>query len=98
MAVVGKGEVANLVAQTAGFSSAQANKALNAVLDAITDSLTEGNEVRLTGFGTFRVAETKERVGRNPRTGESMRIPAGRRVGFSASSRLSESVKAKKAA
>lgn len=98
MAVIGKGELASRVAEHGGFSAAQANKALNAVLDTIAESLKEGDEVRLTGFGTFRVTETKERVGRNPRTGESMRIPPGRRVGFSASSRLSESVKGQRAA
>jgi len=93
MAVVGKGEMASRIAEKAGFSTAQASRALNAVLDAIADSLAKGDEVRLTGFGTFRVTETKERIGRNPRTGEPIKIPAGRRVSFSPSPRLTESAK-----
>ncbi len=69
-------------------TSSQANKVLNAMLDVVGQILEEGGEVRLTGFGTFRVTNTKERQGRNPRTGEPMTIRAGRRVGFSASPRL----------
>ncbi len=94
MTVVGKGELASRIAEKAGLSTAQANKALNTVLDSIADSLEKGDEVRLTGFGTFRVAETKERTGRNPRTGEPLKIPAGRRISFSASSKLTEGIKA----
>jgi len=93
MAVVGKGELASRISEKAGLSSAQANKALNTVLEAIEDALAKGDEVRLTGFGTFRVAETKERTGRNPRTGQPIKIPAGHRVSFSASTRLSETFK-----
>ncbi len=88
MAVIGKGELASRIAEKSGLSSSQANKVLNTMLDAIGQILEEGGEVRLTGFGTFRVTNTKERQGRNPRTGEPMTIPAGRRIGFSASPRL----------
>lgn len=93
MAVIGKGDLASRVADKAGLSGAQANKALNAMLDSIAESLETGQEVRLTGFGTFRLVETKERIGRNPRTGETIVIPPGRRVSFTASPRLAESVR-----
>jgi DNA-binding protein HU-beta len=89
---IGKTELAQQVAEQAGLSRSQANKAVDAVLDTITTSLQQGEEVRLTGFGSFRVTETKERTGRNPRTGETLNIAAGRRPTFTAGSRLKQTV------
>lgn len=95
MAVIGKGELANrLVEKQVVKSTSEANKVLNGLLESIEEALASGDEVRLTGFGTFRVNDTKERTGRNPRTGEAIKIPAGKRASFSASSRLAESFKA----
>ena len=88
MSVIGKGELASRLAEKTGLPSSQANRVLNTMLDIVGDILEEGGEVRLTGFGTFRVTNTRERQGRNPRTGEAMTIRAGRRVGFSASPHL----------
>lgn len=92
MAVLGKGDLASNVAEQTGLNKSQANRALDATLDSISSALGRGDEVRLTGFGTFRVSETKARTGRNPRTGADIQIPAGRRPGFSPGSRLRESV------
>ena len=92
MAIVGKGEIANLLAEKSEISAAQAGRIVNALLDCIAESLKNGDVVRLTGFGTFRVIETKERGGRHPQTNEPIVIPAGRRVGFSTSAKLKDSV------
>lgn len=91
-----KSELIQQVAQETGTSQAQAGKIVNATLDTIAKSLGSGNEVRLTGFGTFRITESKERTGRNPRTGEALQIPAQRRPAFSAGSQLVESVRGAK--
>ncbi len=92
MGVLGKQDLANSVAQETGLNKSQANRALEATLNAISGALGRGDEVRLTGFGTFRVSETKARTGRNPRTGAPISIQAGKRPGFTAGSRLRESV------
>ncbi|HEX6506199.1 MAG TPA: HU family DNA-binding protein [Chloroflexota bacterium] len=89
---MGKTELAQKVAEEAGLSRSQANKAVDAVLETITVTLKQGDEVRLTGFGSFRVTETKERTGRNPRTGETLNIAAGKRPTFTAGSRLKQTV------
>jgi len=89
---VTKSELARQVAERGGLSSSKANEVTNAVLDAIAESLSKGEEVRLTGFGTFRVAERRAREARHPRTGERIVVPAGRRLVFSPSARLTEAV------
>lgn len=89
---IGKTELQQQVAEQAGLNKAQAGRAVDAVLQAISDALAKGEEVRLTGFGNFRVTETKARTGRNPRTGETINIAAGKRPAFSPGSRLKSSV------
>jgi DNA-binding protein HU-beta len=89
---VGKSELQQKVAQEAGLNKAQAGRAVDAVLNSIEGALKKGEEVRLTGFGSFRVTHTKARTGRNPRTGESISIKAGKRPAFSPGSRLKEAV------
>jgi len=93
MAVIGKTELAGKIAAETGLNKSQATRALDATLDAISGHLGHGDEVRLTGFGTFRVSSTKARTGRNPRTGAPINIPAGKRPGFTAGSRLRDSVR-----
>ena len=90
MAVIGKGDLAKQLARKMDVPATQANKTLGSVLDTIAELLGSGEEVRLTGFGTFRVLQTKERPGRNPQTGAPLTIKAGRRVSFSASPHLLE--------
>jgi DNA-binding protein HU-beta len=89
---IGKTELAQQVAEQAGLSRSQANKAVDAVLESITVALQKDDEVRLTGFGSFKVTQTKARTGRNPRTGETLNIAAGKRPTFTAGSRLKQSV------
>jgi DNA-binding protein HU-beta len=90
--VVGKSEIQAAVAERAGLNPAQAARAVDAVLNAITNALQSGEEVRLAGFGTFRVANTAARTGRNPRTGESINIAHGKRPSFTAGTRLKGAV------
>lgn len=89
---IGKTELQQQVAEQAGLNKAQAGRAVDAVLQAITDALSQGEEVRLTGFGNFRVTQTAARTGRNPRTGETINIAAGKRPAFSPGSRLKSAV------
>jgi DNA-binding protein HU-beta len=83
-----KSEMIQSVARDTGMSQSQAGKVVNTVFDTVARTLQNGEEVRITGFGTFRTIETKQRPGRNPRTGQAITIPAGRRVSFSAGSGL----------
>ncbi|MCS6999304.1 MAG: HU family DNA-binding protein [Bacteroidota bacterium] len=71
-----KAELVEAVAKTTGLSKAQAESALNATLHAIQASLAKGQHVSLVGFGTFAVAKRAARKGKNPRTGEPIKIPA----------------------
>lgn len=89
---IGKTELQQRVAESAGLNKAQAGRAVDAVLNTITEALSKGQEVNLTGFGSFRVAETSARQGRNPRTGQPMPIKAGRRPAFRPGSRLKSAV------
>jgi DNA-binding protein HU-beta len=92
--MVGKSEIAQQVAQRAGIPRTQAMKAVNALVDVVQESLAKNDSVSITGFGSWRVTETKARKGRNPRTGQSIEIKAGRRVSFRPGSGLSQSVRA----
>ncbi|MBI4494738.1 MAG: HU family DNA-binding protein [Chloroflexi bacterium] len=90
---VGKGDITEEVARKAGLRKTEAARAVEAMLETVTEALREGKEVRLTGFGSFKVSQTRPRLGRNPRTGEPIRIPAGRRPAFSAGARLVEAIR-----
>lgn len=87
-----KTEFIDAVAEKAGITKSDAQKNVNAVLDVITDSLAKGDSVVLTGFGTFKVRETKARNGVNPRTKEKIKIPASKRPSFSAGAVLKKAV------
>lgn len=83
MASKTKEDLVNNVAQETGITKAQAKKAVESFLDAITEGLADGGKVTLTGFGTFQVQEREARTGRNPQTGEKMLIPARKVPKFS---------------
>jgi DNA-binding protein HU-beta len=87
-----KNELVAAVADESGLSKADAGKAIDSVFDAITNSLKDGNEVRLVGFGTFSVSHRKATTGRNPRTGESIQIPASNQPKFKAGKGLKTAV------
>lgn len=88
-----KSDLIQRVSKEAGLSQSQTSKVVNAVFDVITEALQHGEDVRITGFGTFKVTQTGERIGRNPRTGEQITIPAGKRPSFSAGASLVEAVR-----
>jgi len=79
-----KNELIALVARTTGLPKMQAAKAVDAVFEAIGETLAKGNPVQLLGFGTFDVAERAATKGRNPRTGEEISIGASIRPKFRA--------------
>lgn len=87
-----KTELVNAVAEKADFSRKDADKAVAAVLDSITDALTQGDKVQIVGFGTFEVRARAEKQGRNPKTGEAMVVPASNLPAFKAGKALKEAV------
>jgi DNA-binding protein HU-beta len=87
-----KGELVDAVASAAGLSRGDATKAVDAVLDSITTTLKNGGSVSLVGFGTFSVKARAARMGRNPRTGESIHIAASNVPGFKAGKGLKDAV------
>lgn len=87
-----KTELINAVAEKAGFSKKDAEKAVNAVLESITDALTSGEKVQLVGFGTFEVRDRAAREGKNPATGEAIQIEATKVPAFKAGKALKDAV------
>jgi nucleoid DNA-binding protein len=87
-----KTELIEAIATRADVPKSQAQKHFDAFEEVVTDALKGGDEVQITGFGKFYVREQKARDGRNPQTGEKMRIPAGTIPAFSAGNSLKESV------
>jgi DNA-binding protein HU-beta len=87
---VNKNDLIAKVAAKADTSKADASKAVDAVFDTITAALKKGDEVRLVGFGTFHVAKRAASTGRNPRTGESIKIPASKLPKFKAGKALKD--------
>ncbi len=87
-----KNDLVASVADTSGLSRADATKAVDAVFDSITASLKTGTEVRLVGFGTFTVSKRAATTGRNPRTGEEIKIPASTQAKFKAGKGLKDAL------
>lgn len=87
-----KTDLINVVAQESQLKKADAEAAVNATIAAITNALKEGDKVQIIGFGTFEVKATAEREGRNPKTGEAIKIEASKRPAFSASKVLKDAV------
>lgn len=77
-----KGDLVNAMAAGSGLSKADAERALDAMIDAIKTELQKGGEVALVGFGVFVVRERAARSGRNPRTGEEINIAASKVPAF----------------
>ena len=87
-----KSELIDAIAAGADISKAAAGRALDSMLDAVTDSLQKGEGVSLVGFGTFSVKERAARTGRNPKTGETILIKAAKVPGFKAGKALKDAV------
>jgi DNA-binding protein HU-beta len=89
---VNKNDLVASVAEAADISKADAAKAVDATFDSVASELAGGGEVRLVGFGTFSVADRRASTGRNPRTGESIQIPASKQPKFKAGKALKDAV------
>ena len=87
-----KAELINAVAASADVSKKEAEAVVTATLDAITAALHEGDKVQLVGFGSFEVKKRAERIGRNPKTKESIPIPASTVPVFKAGQALKDAV------
>lgn len=87
-----KTDLINAVAEKAGLTKKDADKAVSAVIDAITDSLAKGDKVQLVGFGTFEVRERAAKEGINPATKQKMNIPAKKVPAFKAGKALKDVV------
>ncbi|HXG91066.1 MAG TPA: HU family DNA-binding protein [Blastocatellia bacterium] len=91
-----QGDLIEKVSAKASISKAEAERAINAVKEAIADSLRKNDKVTLVGFGTFAVSQRRARRGHNPHTNERIRIPATKTVRFSAGKQLKEAVNKRK--
>ena len=87
-----KPELAAAIAEKADLTKDQANRVLNAVLEEITNALNRKDSVTLVGFGTFSVRKRGARTGRNPRTGDTIKIKASKNPAFKAGKALKDAV------
>jgi len=87
-----KAELIDAVAESADLSKASAGRSVDAAIAAITNSLKQGDNVTLVGFGTFSVRHRAARTGRNPRTGEEIQIKASKVPGFKAGKALKDAI------
>lgn len=87
-----KGDFVGSVAEAAELSKADAGRAVDAMIDVIKKTLKKGGTVSLVGFGTFQVRKRAARTGRNPRTGQTIKIKASKAPGFKAGKALKDAV------
>ena len=88
-----KSELISAIVDKAGLAKKDADKALNAFIEIVTEELKAGGKVQLVGFGTFEVKTREAHAGRNPATGESIMIPASKHPTFSAGKSLKDALK-----
>lgn len=88
-----KADLIDKIAEKSSLTKADSERALNAFLETVEGTLVSEGKLTLTGFGTFKVDQRKARTGRNPRTGEEMKIPAQKVVKFTPGKILKEAVK-----
>jgi DNA-binding protein HU-beta len=89
---VNKQELIDVIADKTDLPKTKAQEVVEAVIDSIKSSLKKGDDVKLVGFGTFTVSERAATTGRNPRTGESISIPASKQPKFKAGKELKDAV------
>ncbi|MDQ2886155.1 MAG: HU family DNA-binding protein [Chloroflexota bacterium] len=92
VSTIGRQELSKRIAKQAKLSQKQASEVLEATLDAIREALQDGDEVRLVGFGSFKVRQSAARKGVNPRDRKPIEVPAKERVRFFPGKELSEAV------
>ncbi len=90
-----KTELIEAVAQAAGLTKTDSDKAVNALLETVQAAVQAGDKVTIPGFGSFSVSERKARTGRNPQTGETIKIAASKSPKFTAGSGFKAAVNAK---
>lgn len=90
-----KSELAAAIVAKTGFTKKDSEKALNAVIDVISDALKADDKVQIVGFGTFEVRNRPARTARNPRTGEELKIAASKAPAFKAGKALKDTVNKK---
>ncbi len=88
-----KTELVAAIAEKAEISKKDADKAVAALIETVTETLKAGDKIQLVGFGTFEVRERPERTGRNPQTKETITIPASKVPAFKAGAALKNAVK-----
>lgn len=86
-------ELIKKLAEESNLTTGEATKFLNSFVEVVKNELKQGNEVAITGFGTFKVSERAERKSRNPQTGEDIIVPATKAPTFKASKNLKELLK-----
>jgi DNA-binding protein HU-beta len=94
---ISKAELVTDVAESTGLSKKSVKETMDSLLDAMTDNISKGNKVTLTGFGTFEVRNRKARTGVKPGTTEKISIPASQYPAFKAGKSLKDTVSGKKA-
>ncbi len=87
-----KNELVSSIADKTGLKKTEAEKAVKAFVETVTAELKKGEKVQLVGFGTFEVAKRPAREGRNPRTGETMKIKASKAPKFKAGKALKDAI------
>jgi DNA-binding protein HU-beta len=88
-----KSELIDAIAESSGLTKADAGRALEGFIGAVTGALSKGDSVTLVGFGTYAVKERAERMGRNPQTGREITISAARLPSFKAGKALKDAIK-----
>ena len=88
-----KSELIDAMAESSGLTKADAGRALDGFIGAVTGALSRGDSVTLVGFGTYAVKERAERLGRNPQTGREITIKAAKIPGFKAGKSLKDAIK-----
>lgn len=89
-----KVELVTAIAEKSELTKVDTEKALKAFIDTVTEELKNGGKVQLVGFGSFEVSERAERMGRNPKTGETITIPASKSPRFKAGKALKDAINA----
>ena len=87
-----KSQLVSKLADTGGMGRKQVDELMNSLVDTIVKSVKKGESVKIPGLGIFRLRKMKARMGRNPQTGEAIKIPARKKVGFSVAKTFKETV------
>lgn len=87
-----KADLVNSLAENTGLTKTKSNEVIDVIVSTISEALKNGDKVTLVGFGTFTTTQRDARKGRNPKTGETLEIPAKRVAKFKAGTELTKSV------